>query len=77
MQYLPKDGLYVYFRYDNKQTVMCIMNTSDKQQKFSFSDYTERTQQITKATDVENGNDFVIQKSHDIEPWTMLILELK
>lgn len=77
MQYLPKDGLYVYFRYDNKQTVMCIMNTSDKQQKFSFSDYTERTQHITKATDVENGNDFVIQKSHDIEPWTMLILELK
>jgi len=28
MQYVPKNGLYVYFRYDAAQTIMCVMNTS-------------------------------------------------
>jgi len=31
MQYIPVDGLYVYFRYDATSTVMCVMNTSDKE----------------------------------------------
>ena len=30
MQFIPKDGVYIYFRYDNKQTVMVITNTGDK-----------------------------------------------
>lgn len=43
MQYLPNDGLYVYFRYDAGQTVMCVMNTSAKDKSIRFNDYTERT----------------------------------
>ncbi|HEX8357767.1 MAG TPA: alpha-amylase family glycosyl hydrolase, partial [Segetibacter sp.] len=31
MQYVPEDELYVYFRYDAKQTVMCIMNAGTKE----------------------------------------------
>jgi len=30
MQYIPKDGFYVYFRYDNNQTVMVATNTGEK-----------------------------------------------
>jgi neopullulanase len=30
MQYLPENGLYVYFRYDASGTVMVASNTSDK-----------------------------------------------
>ena len=29
MQYVPENGAYVYFRYDNKQTVMCVMNQEE------------------------------------------------
>jgi len=36
MQYIPQDGLYVYFRYNNSQTIMCIMNTSTKPQQINF-----------------------------------------
>ena len=28
MQYVPQDGVYVYFRYDDKQTIMVVMNTA-------------------------------------------------
>ena len=36
MQYVPQDGLYVYFRYDANQTVMCVMNTADKEKRNQF-----------------------------------------
>jgi glycosidase len=55
MQYLPNDGLYVYFRYDNNSTVMCVMNTSDKEKTVDLSDYEERTKGFSNAKDVLNN----------------------
>ena len=37
MQFIPKDGLYIYFRYDSKQTVMVVTNTGDKDVKPDWS----------------------------------------
>jgi glycosidase len=31
VQYVPEDGLYVYFRYTDKQVFMVVVNTSDKE----------------------------------------------
>src|SRR5258708_4958267 len=39
MQYVPKDGLYVYFRYDANQTIMCWMNTGKTSATFDSSHY--------------------------------------
>ncbi len=36
MQYIPENGLYVYFRYDAKQSVMCVMNTGDNAMPVNF-----------------------------------------
>jgi glycosidase len=52
MQYAPKDGLYTYFRYDDKQTVMVVMNTAKTDKTISFSNYAERTEGFTQATDI-------------------------
>ena len=52
MQYIPKDGMYVYFRYTNNQTVMCIMNTSDKELPVHFSDYKEKTNGFSGGSNV-------------------------
>lgn len=52
MQYLPVNGLYVYFRYSDKQTVMCIMNTGDNVQQVNFADYQERTKGFVSGVDV-------------------------
>ncbi|MBC7652338.1 MAG: cyclomaltodextrinase C-terminal domain-containing protein, partial [Deinococcales bacterium] len=58
MQYLPEDGLYVYFRYDANQTIICIMNTSDNNKTVDFKNYTERTNGFTKAVDVLTNKTF-------------------
>ena len=77
MQYLPVDGLYVYFRYDDKQTVMCVMNTSDKEQVVDFSKYTERTAGFSEATDVINKTSHAMSSSMKIDSLQSLVLELK
>ena len=52
MQYLPDDGLYVYFRYDAKQTVMVVMNTAKTSKTISFAKYQERTADFKGYTDI-------------------------
>lgn len=52
MQFVPVDGVYVYFRYDAKQTVMVVMNTSKTEKTISIKDYTERTGGFTQANNI-------------------------
>jgi neopullulanase len=52
MQYVPAEGVYVYFRYDEKQTVMCIMNTSDKEKPIDFNKFSERTKGFIGAKNI-------------------------
>ena len=55
MQFIPKDGLYIYFRYDAKQTVMVVTNTGDKDVKPDWSLYSERTKGFNQVRNVVTG----------------------
>jgi len=77
MQYLPVDGLYVYFRYDDKQTIMVVLNTSDKQQTVDFSKYAERTNGFTNAVNVLDGTTHTMSSSISIGSFQSLAFELK
>lgn len=55
MQYIPEDGVYVYFRYDDFQTVMTIMNTSKERKSISLGRYNERTNGFTKMKNIQTG----------------------
>lgn len=76
MQYVPKDGLYVYFRYDNQQTIMCVMNTSNKEMDVDFTKYNERVSAFTKAKDVIAEDLFKLASPRKIQAKTMWVLEL-
>lgn len=52
MQFSPIDGEYVFFRYDDQQTIMTILNTSKKAQNISFKNYTERIQHFSKMKNI-------------------------
>lgn len=56
MQYVPTDGLYVYFRYNDKQTVMVIANTGNKEIKPDWSRYAERVKGFSQVKNVISGN---------------------
>ena len=74
MQYIPEDGLYVYFRYDNNQTVMCVMNTDTKTRNVSLSKYAERTKLFKGGKDIIAGNS--IGAEFSIPSMTMQVIEL-
>jgi glycosidase len=77
MQYVPHDGLYVYFRYDPKQTIMCVMNTDTLAKQVDFSRYGERTNGFSKATNVVTGEEFSIMEKKEIPGMVMWVTELK
>ncbi len=56
MQYYPEDAVYVYFRYNDKQTIMVVMNTSKEEKNISIKKYAERTEGFSQYKDVINKN---------------------
>lgn len=52
MQYVPNDGVYVYFRYNNNQTIMVVMNTAKEEKQVSINNFAERTGGFTKFKNV-------------------------
>lgn len=76
MHYIPVDGLYVYFRYDTNQTIMCIMNTDTKEHRIDFSKYADRTTGFTKARNVIDGEMLETAREPAIPAMRMWILEM-
>ena len=76
MQYLPVDGVYTYFRYDDKQTVMVIMNTADKEMTIDFNRFADRTKGFSNATSVVNGKSIHLKEAAKISGKIIWIMEL-
>jgi glycosidase len=77
MQFVPEDGVYVYFRYSNEQTVMCIMNTNEKEITIDGRRFEERTASFSKGRDIVSGTLYQIKQTIPLPPKTMLVLELQ
>jgi len=78
MQYVPQNGLYVYFRYDAHHTIMCVMNTAESEMIVDFSRFRERTKGFSIGKDV-CGTEAIYQLNTPakIPGTTMWVLELQ
>ena len=56
MQFVPQDGVYVYFRYNNKQTVMVVMNTAKDNKTVALKRFGERTGGFSKMKNIATGS---------------------
>jgi neopullulanase len=52
MQFIPDKGVYVYFRYDARSSVMCIVNQSDADTDVDMDRYAERLNGFTKFRNI-------------------------
>jgi neopullulanase len=77
MQYIPENGVYVYFRYDDRQTIMCVMNTNNNEATIDLSRFEERLNGYTKALDVATGTAFNLEKKLTLGGKYLLVMELK
>lgn len=59
-QFVPVDGVYVYFRYDDKQTVMVVSNSNDKPVNIKMDRFVERTSGFSSFREVFSGSTFSV-----------------
>ena len=77
MQYIPQDGAYVYFRYDGKQTIMCVLNSSDKPVSMKLSRFSERLKGASQYTDVISGKSDQMGETMVAPAGSFQVLEVK
>jgi glycosidase len=77
MQYVPQDGIYVYFRYTDSNTVMVIINTEDKEISLDTSRFDERMGTAVAATNVITGETINQIKTITVPAKGSMVLALK
>ena len=76
--YIPNDGVYVYFRYNEKESVMVIINSNEKDSKIiKGENYSESLEGFTGGIDIISGKKTEDLKSFSIPPASAMIIELK
>jgi glycosidase len=77
-QFVPENNLYIYFRYNAKETVMIILNNNDKETRTITRDrYIEAMNGFKSGHEVITGTEINDLTSFKIAPKTSMILELK
>lgn len=77
MQFVPQDGVYVYFRYNADKTVMVLMNGEEKEVNVTTARFAERTKGFKQAINIATDEVLADISQINIPAKTTLILELK
>lgn len=76
MQFVPENGVYVYFRYDDEKTIMVIMNSNEKPFSLETGRFQERLGTFARAKDVLTGTSHVLNQPLKLTARTAYVLEL-
>jgi len=77
-QFIPENNLYVYFRYNEKESVMIVLNNNEKETRTITKDrYLEALKGFTHGKEVITGAEINDLASFKIAPKTAMIIELK
>ena len=75
--YVPDNNVYVYFRYNEKETVMVIINNNSDKQTLKTNRFKESIQNLKSGKEVLSGKTFDLNNDIEIEGKSAFILELK
>ena len=78
IHYAPeKNDIYVYFRYNENQKVMVILNKNKEKVLLDMKKYYKMIPETFTAKEIINDREITIQKNLEIAPRSALILEIK
>lgn len=75
--YIPEHNVYVYFRYDDKETVMVVMNNSAEAKTIKTNRFQENIKSFKSGKDVLSGKTVDLSNEISLEGKSVLVLELK
>ena len=76
-QYAPENDTYVFFRYNDKETIMVVINNNETDQTLQTDRFAESLKTYTSGTDVLTGVKYDLTSSIILPKESALILELK
>lgn len=76
MHYAPNHGLYVFFRYDENEKIMVIINKGDKSRKLNAASFPEMELENTEGVDIFSNESIIIDE-FEIPAKTSTIIQFK
>jgi neopullulanase len=74
--YIPENNVYVYFRYNEKKSVMILVNNNLKTQSIKTNRFQENIHNFNFGKDVLTEKTINLKNEIEIDPKSVLILEL-
>lgn len=75
--FVPIDGIYVYFRHNDKESVMVVMNNTGEEKKVETKRFAERLKGFRSAKEVLTGQEINDLSTLSIPAKTALVFDLK
>ena len=75
--YSPEKDIYVYFRYNDSEKIMVVVNNNETATDLKINRYSESIIDKTTGTDIITGSIYNLKSDISIPAQTALILELK
>ncbi|HET9053876.1 MAG TPA: cyclomaltodextrinase C-terminal domain-containing protein, partial [Cyclobacteriaceae bacterium] len=77
MHFIPEDGLYVYFRYTDTESVMVILNNNKEEKTLTTQRFSERLQGFNTAENIVTKQTVTNLQTIVLPGKSATILELK
>ena len=75
MHYLPKNGTYVYFRYDGTEKVMVVINKNHTDTELPLERFSEMLDGEASWNDILTGNELTLSGSLKLKARSVMVLE--
>jgi glycosidase len=75
--YIPQDNVFVYFRYNDKESVMVILNSNEKDQVIDLKRFAESLNGFSKGKEIISERELSLQDTLTIPAKTSMVIELK
>jgi glycosidase len=75
--YIPENDVYVYFRYNETEKIMVILNNNETDQTLKINRYAESLENVKSGKDVITGQPVDLKSDFMVPKQTALILELQ
>jgi glycosidase len=75
--FVPQNNVYVYFRHNENETVMVILNNSTQKQTFKTNRFAESIKNFKSGKDVLTNSEINLSNEISIDGKSAMILELK
>jgi glycosidase len=76
-QFVPQDGIYIYFRYTQDDAVMVVVNKNEESKEIDLARFNEALQGFSKGRDVVTQGIYELLTVMKVPAKTALVLELE